>query len=146
MGKVNQPRKTIYFIAGLQATADELADTEQFQPGVVLRCASKVVPGEPVEPFDRVAGAVPPDYANSDGKPRPAMTKRERRALDRQRVEEQGERPVDRRSKPAVPLRSPSAPAPAPTGPQGTAWGTAPAAATSTPSAPGSRPVWKPNA
>lgn len=144
MGKVKAP-KTLFFIKGIDATADELAEIEKLQPGVEMRSAAFVVPGAPIEPFDRVAGAVPDDYADSDGKPRPVMTRRERRAVDRVKAQEAAA-PPERRKKAPVPLNAPSIAEGADGKPQGSAWGAAPAAAApQAPDAP-ARPVWRPNA
>lgn len=144
MGKVKAP-KTLFFIKGINATADELAEIENLQPGVEVRSAAFVVPGAPVEPFDRVAGTVPPDYADSDGKPRPVMTRRERRAVERAKAQE-ADAPPERRKKAAVPLKAPSIAEGTDGKPQGFAWGAAPAAAPPQAPAAPARPVWRPNA
>jgi len=144
MGKAKAP-KTLYFIKGVEATPEELAEIEQLQPGVELRSAAFILPGSPVEPFDRVEGAVPAHYLKSDGEASPVMTKRERRAVDRRKADEAAA-PQDRRNKAPVRMNVPSADDPSDGKPQGSAWGAAPAAdAPQAPNAP-ARPVWRPNA
>lgn len=57
--------KVLYFLAGHMATDEELSEIESFSArhNVCLRSAPFVSANEAVEPFDIVAGTVPPIYA-----------------------------------------------------------------------------------
>lgn len=148
--------KTIYFIRSIQATAEEAAEIESLQPGVVIRSAMRSHPGEAIEPFDRVAGSVPEHYAKSDGKPREFLTKRAKKLARIEAELGSADKPADRPAKAppkrrgaAKPMAVPGAPetgAGAAAGPQGAAWGASPAAAAPQPTPPATPPVWKPNA
>lgn len=155
MGKPKVP-KTIFFIAGIEATAEELAEAETYQPGMVLRSAMRSHPGEAIEPFDQVKGTVPEHYANSDGRPQPFLTKRAKKLA---RIEaEQGPADAADRGAKAVPQRRgaakamavPGTPETGAGGPQagtGSGWGAPPAAAPApAPTPAATPPVWKPNA
>lgn len=62
MGRTKKVPKTIYFTEG-HATDEEYAEAEAIGPGVVFRRADLIVETDPLEAFDRVAGAVPAAYA-----------------------------------------------------------------------------------
>jgi len=62
MAKRRVPKKTIYFTIG-HATEEDYAAVEELGLGTVLRRADKIVPADPLEEFDAVAGEVPDNYA-----------------------------------------------------------------------------------
>lgn len=55
--------KVLFFTEGMVPTDDEYKAMEGIGRGVMVRNASKIVPGAPLENCDAVAGAVPFDYA-----------------------------------------------------------------------------------
>lgn len=71
--------KVLFFIAGTVATAEENAAMEEFSAKhlVCVRNASMIGDNEAIEPFDLVAGAVPPRYAEVAAS-KPPVEERER--------------------------------------------------------------------
>lgn len=149
--------KTIFFIKGIAATEDELAEIAELGAGVVIRSAIRTHPGEAIEPFDAVKGAVPEHYAKSDGKPKEFLTKRAKKLArieaergDADKPAAKREKAVPQRRAAAKPIQVPSAADPAAAGPQGAGkggWGAPPAGAgAGTPTPPATPPAWKPNA
>lgn len=71
--------KVLFFIAGMVATDDEEAAMNKFSAKhtICIRNASMIHDGDNVEPFDVVAGAVPPSYAAAakEKKPEPEAPK-----------------------------------------------------------------------
>ena len=57
-----KPPKTIYFTKG-HATEEDYAAAEKIGMGVVFRRGDLIVPEDPLEEFDAVAGDVPEVYA-----------------------------------------------------------------------------------
>lgn len=148
--------KTIFFIKGIAATEDELTEIAELGEGVVIRSAIRTYPGEAIEPFDAVKGAVPEHYAKSDGKPKEFLTKRAKKLARIEAERDAADKPAAKREKavpqrraPAKAMQVPSAADQAAAGPQGAGkggWGAPPAGAAATPTPPATPPAWKPNA
>ena len=137
-----QLRKVLYFINGVAPTSDDEAAIAEYGQGhvVCLRNATKIGNDEGLEPFDIVAGHVPPRYAE-------AAAEKGDEALQ----------PVPVVPASSVPEGSPVAPpagdnggdgGSASSGAENGAGGASEAAPAAKPKAPAAKPgaAWKPNA
>lgn len=61
MGRVKKIPRILFFTNG-HATDEDYTEAAELGPGVAFRRADLIRKGEPLETFDKVAGAVPPAY------------------------------------------------------------------------------------
>lgn len=69
MAKHFKAKKTLFFIKGVGATADEIEEALKFEPGVQFRSIARGFADTALETFDQLAGEVPARYqAAADAK------------------------------------------------------------------------------
>lgn len=73
--KATKHPRVLFFLKGIIPTLEEQSEAEELGNNVAFRNASVIADGDPLEAFDKVAGAIPASYAaevarrEADGEP-----------------------------------------------------------------------------